>query len=478
MRPWLRPFVFTRTARVALTAATIPDTRAGLRHPAARVCCPVLLLLVLPCAAAAQTAEKDILDAVLAQSPGSRSSAEIQSGDPFLDAAVRALDDTLPRPWTVPAMLALFESATTGWNQLQRTREAGNNQMWEGSDEEMALVSYFSTILAASRDPRATLALGRQLESPEANRWNTRIVDGLQRYAVPDPSYQLLPPPNGPIAGNLLPVFADNVQRWWELNRFEVERRAAASPAPGTGACPDCRPDDASARATLARLVDTFRSRQPRIRLSFSGGDPPRFVQVQTVIEPRSGAFGASNSMQRHPADPPEITLRVPGLLIDDRGLSLRGVIMSPGYRTVSINVADTSVEPVIRVAFVPLPTRNVSGVVSFTGGAVPRAFTLSVDMWIAGARGSFAGSGSTLQAITEAAVGADGVFTLVLPDIVEDALLSGPGTEISFRFRPLNAPFVLSPNEVTVARISDGTLALSTAPRPVAPRGTVPGGR
>jgi len=435
--------------------------------------CGLLFLLAVPGAPArAQTAERDILDAVLERSQASACPGSgVSYGDPALDAAERVLRLGIPRPWTVPVMLSLYESATAGWlERMRQTRKSGLNQMWEGSDEERLLIDHLVAILAASRDPRAAVSLFRELGFPDFPG-RSRTVLGLYEYFVSDPSYRQLPRRDRPIfSTNVLPLMQDDAQTWWDMNRGEIERRAAVFTTPEVGRCPGCRLDEADARALLARLVERLRQRRPTLRVSFKGQATPRFVQSYVVAGPVSGTLGGSAGVQRDSAASAEIVLSVPTSLLSEPALSLRGLIVSPGFRTVSIDVPDTSAQPEIPVAFTPLPSRTRAGTVTFTNGTVPRTFVIGVDISIEGAAGSssvLAGMGSTLLQVTEAVVGADGAFTLVLPDIAEDPLLMSPDLTVTFRFRPRDAAFVLTPNEVPVGRAADGVLTLTASPRP-----------
>jgi hypothetical protein len=427
------------------------------------------LLLALAIAGSlviAQTTERDILDAALERA-GTTGSHE------DLDAAARALRDGLPRPWTVPVVLKLYESATARWTgKMQVARDTRSTQMWPESDAELLIIEHLGTLLAASRDPRAVLVLGRQLEAPDTGlvRGGGWLADNLYRYVLNDPGYPQLPAPDRPMAfTNALPYMGEQSKRWWEMTRAEVERRAAAIPAPSMGMCTGCAPTDATASALIDRLVAAFLGNRPRLRVSFEGAATPRFTQFEGIMRPLSGNSGASHSMQRLSLDSQVIPLSLSGRMLGETGLSVRALVLSPGYRTVAIDVPDTAKQPEIPVRFIALPTRTIAGLVTFSDGATPRSFTLGVDMRIVGARGTsnvFSGALSTLQGIAEATVQADGAVTLVLPDVGVDPLLNTPELEVTFRLSARNAPFEIMPDALPILRDTDGLVRITASPR------------
>ena len=123
-------------------------------------------------------------------------------GDPELVQAVQKLSD-IPRPWTVPQMIGLFE------------KETGER------------AQFLAKVLAASHDPRAALALGKALDDPgfyKAYAANSALFD----YFVGDDTYGL-PPENHLViwAGNGLDLTIPAAHRWWIINRSQLETEVA-----------------------------------------------------------------------------------------------------------------------------------------------------------------------------------------------------------------------------------------------------------
>jgi hypothetical protein len=152
-----------------------------------------------PIRANASAEEQDILKFAAKNPIGYREDHEIPKyGDPYLVQAADKLSD-IPRPWTVPKMIRLFE------------KEKGERSR------------YLARVLAASRDPRAALVLGQALDDPGFDKHNG-AHSALFDYFVEDDSYGL-PPENRLFiwAENALDLTIPAADRWWAINRSQLE---------------------------------------------------------------------------------------------------------------------------------------------------------------------------------------------------------------------------------------------------------------
>lgn len=150
-----------------------------------------------PIRANASAEEQDILKFAEKNAIGYRGHKTPKYGDPFLVQAADKLSD-IPRPWTVPNMIRLFE------------QEKGERS------------EYLARVLAASRDPRAAVALGKALDDPGYKGFGA--CSSLFDYFVGDDSYGL-PPENRLFiwAGNALDLTIPAAHRWWVINRSQLE---------------------------------------------------------------------------------------------------------------------------------------------------------------------------------------------------------------------------------------------------------------
>lgn len=181
-------------------------------------------------AAASSAAERDILE--IAKEHPLRISVNgvpANYGDPQLAAAVDALVD-IPRPWTVPAIIDVFGKESSAWlRKLQAQIDKKSEVMWEGWEKESKRCGHLATLLAASRDPRAALVLGKALDRPDFPG-GIRVVEGLYNYFLPDPRYhQIHLEHHGPEAStNLYPEMTRRVRLWWTMNKEDLEASAKA----------------------------------------------------------------------------------------------------------------------------------------------------------------------------------------------------------------------------------------------------------
>jgi hypothetical protein len=175
--------------------------------------------------------ERDILDIAKERPLGTIVNGKpARYGDYDLGKAVDGLAD-IPHPWTVPKIAELFEKETTAWLlKLQHARKIKGEDMWNGWENKRKRCGYLATLLAASRDPRAALVLGKSLENPDSPG-DIEAITGLLHYFVNDPRYHQLPADKDePLAStNLIPIFDRMVRQWWKLNKEDLEASAKAS---------------------------------------------------------------------------------------------------------------------------------------------------------------------------------------------------------------------------------------------------------
>lgn len=421
-----------------------------------------LIGLVTALAAVAVHAQDvDILDAVLQNPRGvTVDGVPVRFGDPELDAAELALRDLLPRPWTVGRIVPLFEASA------RLARSPGNAEDASAAEEWSALMMHLGRILASSRDSRAAVALGLVLEGERLPAM-CAIATAFWDYFGNGAGYQPLPeqPEQGVMAStNACPSEIDRARRWFQLNRQVLSRQVGAVSTP----CPDCDRDAVSA---IEQLRSRLRATAPRLSLIVTGGGQPRFVQVEGIITPMSGSGGWSRSMQRLEPATPDNTIRLPAMLLGRHDVRMTALLISPGYQTAVIDVSGTTRQPVIPVTLTPLPSRTLVGTVTFANGAVPRPFTLNVDLRVSAANdpfGIFSQSMSMIQGIAEAAVDGTGRFRLVVPDVAQDRILAARNNRFVLSAR--DAPLVVEPRELELDRRTDTELELSASPRGPAP--------
>ena len=184
------------------------------------------LFLILLAVDASAAAERDIMEIARERPLHITVNGDpAKYGDPNLAAAVDALED-IPQPWTVPAIIEVFDKESSAWlRKLQAQVDKGSDQMWEGWEKESKRCGHLATLLAASRDPRAALVLGQALENPQSPG-GVRVLEGLFHYFLPDPRYhQIHLEVHGPQAyTNFYPEMGRRVRLWWTMNKEDLER--------------------------------------------------------------------------------------------------------------------------------------------------------------------------------------------------------------------------------------------------------------
>jgi len=150
-------------------------------------------------------------------------------GNSDMVRAVAELSD-IPGPWTVPKMIIIFQEETDAWLRNLRKKDADKDPtMWPGSTVELERCGNLAIVLAASRDPRAFVALGKYLEVPDfpLRFW---IVNGISAYKPTGGPYKepLVAYEGIPTSLDSLPETTRQVKRWWELNKEQVAHEAEA----------------------------------------------------------------------------------------------------------------------------------------------------------------------------------------------------------------------------------------------------------
>jgi hypothetical protein len=299
------------------------------------------------------TALENPLDAVLDGQP-------VRFGSPALDHAERALRDGVPRPWTLQLILPLFNAAATDWMDAQRSRDT------EGFDRSrqayrQALVDHLGTVLAASRDPRAALALGRLIEAEDAPGLKVSTLHGLYDYFVHNPRYVAPAQPqraDGSPAGgggNFADVLRRQVPAWLRTNRAQLEAEAAAIlSAERQSSEQNIAPTPEELRAILDRLIGQFEARNPRLRVVTADGREVRSVQYQLTITSMQPDKRWSRMNESVNPDNGWISIRPAGM-IGETAFSVQGILRVPGYEAAEFEIADSSVRPEPVVTLVPL---------------------------------------------------------------------------------------------------------------------------
>jgi len=158
----------------------------------------------------------------------------IPYGDEMLGDAIHALAG-IPHPWTVPKMIGIFETERRALSEKDRgQRRIGS----EPHSQEWERLRHIARLLAASRDPRATVVLEEALDSQDGldhGLLHFELVDGLFNYFALDPTYQFIPA--RPMtyqdfdATNFFPVEEEILKFWRTRNDKELRARAAAATA-------------------------------------------------------------------------------------------------------------------------------------------------------------------------------------------------------------------------------------------------------
>jgi hypothetical protein len=427
-------------------------------------------LLLSLAAFAAPAQERDILDAAAERPAGiTANNQPVRFGDPDLDNAEITLRDYLPRPWTTTRIHALYLAAYTRLAEAQKQTNVSSQD--RVTDEWTALVEQLGSILAASRDPRAALALGRVIESPERLMVTCTLARNFMTYFLADTSYQS-PPADapGPRAFNGCMEWPARVHKWWLLNQREVEQRAAAMIA-GAPPCPNCEQE---ALAAIDQLRVRLHDSAPMLRLTIQGGGTPRDMRMEFTISPVSGPSGGTRSMTNYPYTSPDIRLRIPGRLLGHGDMQISGIVMSTGYRTVPFEFDRINDARAIPVTLVPIGSKTLTGTITFSSDAAPRPFGLRANLRVSGSNdpnNTFANSMTLVQNIAEATVDQDGRFSIVVPDVTQDPILNNPANLYQLTAR--NGNWVLLPDVIAIDHPAQTALNIVVAPRPGSPAST-----
>ena len=159
----------------------------------------------------------------------------VTHGDPFLVKAAQALAD-LPQPVTVPDLIQAFTEESNEWMQRARQVQATgpddpDRSRWRISAAEDHRIGDLARVLAASRDPRAAVALGNVLDTPNFPFYGrSGAYRGLFDYFVHDLGYGLPPEQRDKIPEeftNVLPWEDAAARRWWMANKANCQAAAA-----------------------------------------------------------------------------------------------------------------------------------------------------------------------------------------------------------------------------------------------------------
>ena len=189
-----------------------------------------MMLVLLAWPGGLRAEEEDILEIAQRHPLHIISSAgPVKYGDPDLDDAVAGLSD-IPHPWTVSKIIAAFEDERREWAQKMELRERGANSFTEAQyEEECKRLRRLAMLLAASRDPRAAVALEKAYdEKPHFEFLKGRVMRGLYSYFLSDPRYRSLPKEEEDTEvrfySNFLPEMNRRVLAWRKLNDEELKK--------------------------------------------------------------------------------------------------------------------------------------------------------------------------------------------------------------------------------------------------------------
>ncbi len=182
--------------------------------------------------------EQDILDSLKGhelemgtEDPQTHQLVPSKYGDPYLARAEEDLSD-IPRPWTVSKMIGIFKKETAAWPRrivaLPQKTNADAEEMERQWRSEVKRCRYLARVLAASRDPRAVVALGDMLDTEYPD--NDGVVVALFDYFVHDMFYGLSPEERakGRQSLNGLDYTIPATTRWWNNNKARLRDAAAA----------------------------------------------------------------------------------------------------------------------------------------------------------------------------------------------------------------------------------------------------------
>ena len=137
----------------------------------------------------------------------------------------------IPRPWTVPKMIGIFKRESEAWPRrivlLPKQTDTDTEKMTLEWRRSLRRCRDLALVLAASRDPRAVVALGDMLDAeyPDKNG----VIVALFDYFVHDMFYGL--PPEEKAKGqqslNGLDYIIPATTRWWNDNKARLRKEAA-----------------------------------------------------------------------------------------------------------------------------------------------------------------------------------------------------------------------------------------------------------
>jgi hypothetical protein len=154
----------------------------------------------------------------------------VEFGNPRLAKAAKRLSD-IPRPWTVTKMISIYNRETKAYlHKPQERADTHDPTMWQGAMEEEEHCGHLAAVLAASRDPRAIIALTaafERAEFPGAIVAFKGLYDCLVIDVKNNPYKRLPPDPDAPEAyTNFYPEMIRQVKTWWALNKEQITKDA------------------------------------------------------------------------------------------------------------------------------------------------------------------------------------------------------------------------------------------------------------
>ena len=172
--------------------------------------------------------EEDILEHALKNPLLNRTydGKTVKYGNPALIEAEKELCD-IPRPWTVHKMVRIYLREKAIWMAKLKERIRDNNpEMWPNALIEAERIAHLATVLGASCDPRAALALESGI-AEEGLIGGMSAIEAIHTYFLDDPRYKR-PPIEGPFGGNGGPAMIRDVKRWLRLNRAQIRAEVQA----------------------------------------------------------------------------------------------------------------------------------------------------------------------------------------------------------------------------------------------------------
>ena len=111
-------------------------------------------------------------------------------------------------------------------DKLKERISDNNPEMWPNALIEAERIAHLATVLGASCDPRAALALESGI-AEEGLIGGFSAIEAIHTYFLDNPRYKR-PPIEGPFGGNGGPAMIRDVKRWLRLNRAQIRSEVQA----------------------------------------------------------------------------------------------------------------------------------------------------------------------------------------------------------------------------------------------------------